>query len=197
MRGMDGRASESPCPERTFEVFLTQSTSGKPKKLLITIAAAALFAVAAVTPASATAGQPEHGSNFESFTDPNFCGTGASVEGLFESTFTVSERDGVFKIEHHGSVTFTYGDASVVFSFAGQFTDTMVATGAGGVEVHQLISKGITGKIQAPNGPVLVLEAGLIIELDGQFIRVNGPHPIAASGGSLFCAVVSQALGIT
>jgi hypothetical protein len=187
-------------------VFLTQITSGKPKKLLITIAAAALVAVAALTPASATAEPPEHGYHSESFTVPNFCGTGASVEGFFESTFTASERDGVGKAEHHGSTTFGYGDASVVVSFAGQFTDTIVATGAGGVEIHELTSKGIPTKIQQPNGPVLALEAGVIIqlntiqngnELESQIVRMNGPHPIAASGGSLFCVVVSQALGIT
>lgn len=125
-------------------------------KLLTTIAAAALVAVAAVTPASATPEPPEHGYHSESFTDPNFCGTGATVEGFFESTFTASERDGVFKIEHHGSTTFSYGDASVIVSFAGQFTDTIVATGAGGVEIHQLISKGILVKIQQPNGQSLL-----------------------------------------
>lgn len=204
MRGPTRRASQSPFTERTLEVFLSQTTSGMPKKLLTTIAAAALVAVTAPTPASP--GPPEHGDNSVSFTDPNFCGTGASVEGFFESTFTASERDGVFKIEHHGSTTFSYGDASVVVSFAGQFTDTIVATGAGGVEIHQLTSKGIPIKIQQPNGPVLALEAGVIImlnviqngnELDSQIVRMNGPHPIAVSGGSLFCAVVSQALGIT
>ena len=173
-------------------------------KLLSTIAASALVAVAAGTPATATPGPP--GYHTESFTVPNFCGTGATVEGFFESAFTVRERDGVFKIEHHGSTTFSYGEASVVVSFAGQFTDTIVATGAGGVEIHQLASKGIPIKIQLPNGPVLALEAGVIVELitvqngnelDHQIVRMNGPHPIAASGGSLFCAVVSQALGIT
>jgi hypothetical protein len=47
---------------------------------------------------------------------------------LFESLFNESERDGVFKTEHQGSFTFIYGDASVIVSFAGQFTDTIVAT---------------------------------------------------------------------
>lgn len=205
MRGLC-RASESPFNERTFKVFLSQVTSGMPKKLLTAIAATALLPVAALAPASATAEPPEHGYHSESFTVPNFCGTGASVEGFFESTFTVSVRDGVGKAEHHGSTTYSYGDASVIVSFAGQFTDTIVATGAGGVEIHQLISKGITLKIQQPNSPVLALDAGVIVqlntiqngkELDSQIVRMNGPHPIAASGGSLFCPVVSQALGIT
>ena len=85
---------------------------------------------------------------------------------LSENTLAhLSERDGVGKAEHHGSVTFTYGDASVVMSFAGQFTDTIVATEAGGVEIHQLISKGIPVKIQLANGPVLLIDAGVIVEL--------------------------------
>jgi hypothetical protein len=162
--------------------------------------------VVAVTPMGASGAKPEHAFHSESFTDPDFCGTGASVDGFFESIFTASERNGVIKTEHQGNVTFTYGDASVVVSFAGQFTDTIVATSAGGVETHQLISKGITEKIQLPSGPVLSLDAGVVVELvtvqDGnivndQIVSTNGPHPEAASGGSLFCEVVPQALGIT
>jgi hypothetical protein len=166
------------------------------------IGALAIAAVVAVAPMAASGAKPEHGFHTESFTDPDFCGTGASVDGFFESIFTVSGP----KAEHQGSTTFTYGDASVVVSFAGQFTDTIVATAEGGVEVHQLISKGITEKIQLPNGPVLSLDAGVIVELvtvqDGnilndQIVSTNGPHPEAASGGSLFCQIVPQALGIT
>jgi len=75
-----------------------------------------------------------------------------------------------------------------------------------GEETHQLISKGITEKIQVPNGPVLSLDAGVIVELvtvqDGnvisdQIVSTNGQHPEAASGGSLFCEVLPRALGIT
>jgi len=168
------------------------------------IGALAIAAVVAVAPMAASGAKPEHGFHTESFTDPNFCGTGASVDGLFESIFTANVSTG--QAEHQGSVTFTYGDASVVQSFAGQFTDTIVATGAGGVETHQLVSKGITEKIQLPNGPVLSLDAGVIVELvtvqdgnilDDQIVSTNGPHPEAASGYSLFCEVVPQALGIT
>ena len=166
-----------------------------------------LLATGALLVASgASAAKPEHAFHSESFTDPDFCGTGASVDVFFESIFTASDRNGVIATEHQGSFTYTYGDASVVQSFAGQFTDTIVATGAGGVETHQLVSKGITEKIQVPNGPVLSLDAGVIVELvtvqDGnvlndQIVSTNGPHPEAASGGSLFCQVVPQALGIT
>src|SRR5688572_2837923 len=85
-----------------------------PKKLRITIAAAALVAVAPI----AASGAAFHSA--EKFTDPDFCGTGASVDVLFENTLAhLSERHGVGKAEHHGRVTFTYGDASVILSFAG------------------------------------------------------------------------------
>jgi hypothetical protein len=170
------------------------------------ISALVIAAVVAIAPMTASGAKPEHAFHTESFTDPDFCGTGASVDGFFESIFTASERNGVGKAEHQGSTTFTYGDASVVVSFAGQFTDTIVAVGEGGVETHQLISKGITEKIQVPNGPVLSLDAGVIVELvtvqDGnilndQIVSTNGPHPESASGHSLFCEVVPQALGIT
>jgi hypothetical protein len=49
-------------------------TSGIPEKLLVTVAAAALVAVAPI----AASGAAFHSS--ESFTDPDFCGTGASVD---------------------------------------------------------------------------------------------------------------------
>jgi hypothetical protein len=162
-----------------------------------------IAAIVGVAPVAGALG--EHTFHSESFTDPDFCGTGASVDVLFESIFNQSEHD-LTKAEHQGSVTFTYGDASVVMSFAGQFTDTIVATEAGGVEIHQLISKGITEKLQSPNGPVLLIEAGVIVMLntvqDGnilnsQIVSMNGPHPDAASGGSLFCEIVPEALGIT
>ena len=169
----------------------------------------ALIAFAAVVAAAPTlalgANDRARGYHSEAFTDPNFCDTGAAVEGFFESIFTASERDGVFKIEHQGSVTFSYGDASVISSFAGQFTHTLVATGEGGVETRRLISKGLPVKIQLANGPVLARDAGIMVqlviiqngtEIDVQTVSTSGPHPIDASGGSLFCAVVPRALGI-
>ncbi len=168
----------------------------------------ALIAVAAVVAAAPTlalgANDRARGYHSEAFSDPNFCGTGAAVEGFFESIFTASERDGVFKIEHQGSVTYSYGDAAVIVSFAGQFTDTIVATGENGVEIHQLISKGIPVKIQLEKGPVLAIDAGVIVVLNTvqhgnvvneQIVSLRGPHPVAVSG--LFCTVVPQALGIT
>ena len=167
------------------------------------ISALAIAAVVVVAPIAAS-GAAFHSS--ESSTDPDFCGTGASVDVLSENTLAhLSERDGVGKAEHHGRVTFAYGDASVILSFAGQFTDTIVATGAGGVEIHQLVSKGIPVKLQLVNGPVLLIDAGVIVtlvtvqngnELDVQIVSVNGPHPLAEDG-SLFCEIVPQALGIT
>ena len=33
--------------------------------------------------------------------------------------------------------------------------------------------------------------------LNSQIVSMNGPHPDAASGGSLFCEIIPQALGIT
>lgn len=172
----------------------------------IVISAVVIAAVVAIAPMAASGAKPDHGFHSESFTNPDFCGTGASVDVFFESIFTASERDGTFKIEHQGSFTYTYGDASVIESFAGQFTDTVVATGAGGVETHQLVSKGIPVKIQLANGPVLSVDAGVIVTLvtvqdgnvlDEQIVSTNGPHPLNASGGSLFCEIVPQALGIT
>jgi hypothetical protein len=166
-----------------------------------------LLATGALLVASgASAAKPEHGFHSESSIDPDFCGTGASVAVFFESIFTTSERDGVNKTEHQGSFTYSYNGSSVVESFAGQFTDTIVATAEDGAETHQLVSKGIPTKLSLPSGPMLSLDAGVIVELvtvqDGnvvndEVVSTNGPHPEASSGGGLFCQVVPEALGIT
>ena len=172
------------------------------RRLVYAIVATALIVAAA--PTAAAGSKPVRGTHSEAFTDPDFCGTGVAVDGLFESRFTVSERNGVFRTQHHGSVTLTYGSTSVVVSFAGQFTDTLV-TSDGSVETHRLVSKGVTEKIRLANGRVLSVDAGLIAELvtvedgiviDVELVTMHGPHPEAASGGALFCALVPRALGI-
>jgi hypothetical protein len=177
--------------------------SGKDRLMRLLLALLTVAAAIAVAPIAAS-GAAFHSS--ESFTDPDFCGTGASVDVLRENTLAhLSERDGVGKAEHHGSDTFTYGDASVIVSFAGWFTDTNVATEAGGVEIHQLVGTGIPVKVQLANGPVLLIDAGVIVVLvtvqngneDAQIVSMNGPHPMAESDGSLFCEIIPQALGIT
>lgn len=166
-----------------------------------------LLALLTVAAAVAVVPMAASGATFtsESFTDPDFCGTGASVDGLLENKLAhLSERDGVGTAQHQGTVTFSYGDAAVILSFAGQFTDTLVATGENGVEIHQLVSKGIPVKLQVANGPVLAVDAGVIVTLntvqfgnlvEEQIVSISGPHPVAVSG--LFCSVVPQALGIT
>ena len=172
------------------------------RRLVYAIVATALIVAAA--PTAAAGSKPVRGTHSEAFTDPNFCGTGVAVDGLFKSTFAVSERNGVFRTQHHGSVTLTYGSTSVVVSFAGQFTDTLVAS-EGGVETHLLVSKGVTEKIKLANRPVLSIDAGLIAALvtaengnvvAAELVWMSGPHPEAASGGALFCQLIPSALGI-
>ena len=81
--------------------------------LLALLTVAAAVAVAPMAASGAT-------FNSESSTDPDFCGTGASVDALLENTLAhLSERDGVGKAEHRGSVTFSYGDASVILTSRG------------------------------------------------------------------------------
>jgi len=167
------------------------------------ILATAVVSALALTPTAAEA-KPVHGRHMESFTDRNFCGTGSLVRVNFKSAFSATERDGSIKTQHQGRFTFRHGDSSVIVMFAGQFTDTIVAQ-EGDAQVHQLVSKGVTEKIKLPHGPVLSIDAGLIVErvtvvdgnvVDVQIVRMAGPHPEAVSGGSLFCEVVPGALGI-
>ena len=167
-------------------------------------AIAALVALGFPIPA-AVASQPLHGEDSGTFTDRNFCGTGERVRIHFETAFSSSERDSVIKTQHRGSLTFTNEAATVILSFAGQFTDTILSR-QGGVVVHRLVTKGLPIKIKPERGGVLTRDAGLLVErvtvkngniVASEIIRMSGPHPVAQSGGTLFCVVMTDALNLT
>jgi hypothetical protein len=104
------------------------------------------------------------------------------------------------------TVTFTAANGkSVIVQKAGQFTDVepLVDEEAGTI-TFSITFKGLPEKIQTPQGPVLLRDAGLITFVDtfdletGEFISsdliIKGPHPEAESDFELFCEVFSEAL---
>jgi hypothetical protein len=165
----------------------------------------------ALMPTAASAAPPEvdHIRDVFTNTDPDFCGTGQAVdvEGDVRFTDWFSPPDGPFMTSFSGKVTFTNPDTglSVVSSFAGHSTETIISGDPEGIHTVLATTTGLPEKIQTKNGPVLLRDAGLIvfeITFDGdEFISqetllVKGPHPEEASDFTLFCEVMTEALGI-
>jgi hypothetical protein len=94
---------------------------------------------------------------------------------------------------------------SVIIQNAGQFNDAapLVDETAGTITFFTTF-KGLPEKIQTPNGPVLLRDAGIATFVDtfdletGELISsdfiIKGPHPELESDFTLFCEVISEAL---
>jgi hypothetical protein len=169
--------------------------------------------VLALMPAEASAAPPEtfHFTDVGTETDPDFCGAGEAVDVAFDVVGNVwvspAGPEDLVRVTQSGTLTFTNPDTglSVVVSFAGQTTDTVISGDPEGIHTHLITTKGLPEKIQTVNGPVLLRDAGLIafaVTFDGEefisveTVLVRGPHPEAASDFTLFCEVMTEALGI-
>jgi hypothetical protein len=177
------------------------------RKTFVLSGALLVFALMPATVIAAPATN-HHGTDSDTFVDPDFCGTGVSIDGSFTVIFTDHFGPGdIFHSTARGQTTFTNpstGD-SVVVSFAGLFTDEVVSGDPEGVHTHAFTNKGLPEMIKTPHGAVLLRDAGYITFLttfDGdeflnQTVSVNnGPHPDADSDFALFCEVTIAALGI-
>ena len=171
---------------------------------------ASAFFLLLILPATALAapGKNVHGTDSSDSVDPDFCGTGTSIDVSFEVTFTAHEgKAGTFKATEHGSFTFTNpatGDA-VIVRFAQQYTETLLSGDPDGVHTIAFTYKGLPEQIWTPHGRPLSRDAGFLTvvevydgdELLSSTITVKkGPHPEADSDFALFCEVTTEALGI-
>lgn len=165
-------------------------------------------------PGVAFASPPEtiHFRDVGTDVDPDFCGTGQEVEVAFDVVGNIWFRPeapfDLFKVTLSGKETWTNPETgqSAFVSFAGQFTDRVIAGDPFGLHTHLLTFKGLPVKIKTSTGPVLLRDAGFIsLAVTSDFgeepiseeIVVNrGPHPDAESGFMLFCDVMTGALGI-
>ncbi|MEI8407474.1 MULTISPECIES: hypothetical protein [unclassified Kribbella] len=161
---------------------------------------------------SAMAANPDvnHFSFTESSTEGNFCGTGEAVDVTVSVTGTVflapNQPVGTRSVSEV-KVTYTNPDtgATVVRRAAGLVSDTLVAGDPDGVHTLEFVVSGLSGMLRTADGVVL-LGAGNIVfretfdgdELIGREILVNrGPHPNLESDLALFCAVMTEALGLS
>ena len=169
------------------------------------LAAAALLLPA---PAHAASPQPEKFSFTDTFTDRNFCGTGATVKitSSVKGVMFLSPRNVDFAETYQAKQTFTFGDTTVVGHAAGRFTSKLVSVGAKGEQTFAFTSKGLPESFRLKGGGGLITrDAGKItflvtLDRNGGFLSEeiiqSGPHPQADSGFTLFCEVIPEALGI-
>ena len=164
-----------------------------------------------VGPASVLAANPtvEHFTEAGNFIDPDFCGTGKSVDGTFDITgtnFLTPNQDIAFKQTAETTLTYTNPDtgATVVTHSAGTFIIEAITSTPTGSTL--LVSNlGLPALIKTPHGSVLTRDAGnlllvLTLDNDGQVVGSEividrGPHPDAEADLALFCAVATTALG--
>ena len=180
-------------------------------------AAVALVLCALVLPmgglAASGGGQPAFHDRFdEAGTDADFCGTGETIDFAGRAVINgwVGESGG--DPEQVLKATFSYrytltnpaNGAVVVDSAAGQDTNVIVAGQESGPHTHEYTAKGLRGKLQAANGPVLLRDAGNVTyrasfdendELTRlEIVSVSGPH--TGLGTDEWCDAAIEALGL-
>jgi hypothetical protein len=169
----------------------------------------ALIAALGLLPGTALAAQPIaqfHDHFTDSFSD-EICGIPVDVDLVVTDNFFLY-ADETFKDTSSVRSTFTnpVNGKSVVVSSAGQIIGPppVVDEEAGTITFFTSF-KGLPEKIQTAQGALLLRDAGIITFADtfdletGEFISsetiVKGPHPEADSDFTLFCEVISTALG--
>ena len=166
---------------------------------LIALGSLLLLATAA---APAMAAAPVHNVIVGSFTDPDFCGTGQSVDLTLKGVLNEWE-DQAFG---HISRTWTNPDngAAVIEAFAGGGKVSVIDDG-GGAYTIALIREGLPVQLRMVNGALLGLDAGLVafydhFDADDNYLgtdveAIAGPHPFIDSE-DLFCDLMIDALGL-
>ena len=176
--------------------------------LILAVALLALAASAAAAPGPT--GKPVHDVWTDDFVDTDFCGTGADVSIHIEVNEklwfgeTGGDPEQVLKGTFNAELTFTFGSTTLVERSAGQFQNTIIVGLESGAHTHELVERGLRGRLKLENGRVLIRDAGVItyrvhFDENGDFIRVEivdvkGPHP--GFDSDEWCDAATAALGI-
>lgn len=174
----------------------------------------ALFVALALMPAAALGAPPghEHFRDVGTGVDPDFCGTGQTINFSFDARVNVwispEGAEELVRTTFSAKQVWTNPDTgdSVTVSSAGTSTEVLISGDPGGLHTVLATTKGLPEKIQTTHGTVLTRDAGIItflVTFDGdefisqETVLVKGPHPDAESDFELFCEVTVPALGIT
>lgn len=176
---------------------------------LIGIAVAALVLGAAPGAQAASPDVDRH-TDVGGFTDPDYCGTGQTVDVGFEvhvveflSPNQAVDASGVLQ----GTFTLTSPEtgATVTNHFAGPYSEHLASGDPAGIHTIEYVEHGLTEQLRLENGRVLSLDAGYLAWRDtfdgdqwlvGEITINKGPHPDADSDFALFCELTSTALGL-
>jgi hypothetical protein len=163
--------------------------------------------MAVVLPAAALAAQPveRFHDNFRDTFSDEVCGIPVDGVAVGVDNFILYADDSS-RDTSSVKVTLTNPEngRSVTVSNAGQITATALIDEEAGTITFVTTFKGLPEKIQTPQGPVLLRDAGVITFADtfdletGDFIStdvvIKGPHPDAESDFEAFCEVVTDAM---
>jgi hypothetical protein len=173
-----------------------------------------VFALGLGAVPSAVAANPgvNHFTITESFTDPDFCGTGQAVDTSISvkgTEFLAPNQPVDSRNVTVVNVVYTNPEngATVLRHAAGPVSDTIISGDPEGVSTHEIRFIGLTRLLRTADGDVLVGGAGYlvlhqVINADGEVISSEivvdrGPHPIAESDFALFCDFMTDALGLS
>jgi hypothetical protein len=152
-----------------------------------------------------------HERETNTFTDPNFCGTGEAVviSDAFKAIVRIGETGGDpeqdLKVTFTSQTTFTAENGNVLTAHsAGLFLNEIIAGLESGPHTHEFVERGVRSQLKVPGGGVLVIDAGSLthrISFDAndevtafEIVSVHGPHP--QFDGDVFCEVATEALGL-
>ena len=178
--------------------------------LLLGVVVAALALGAAP---SAVAANPEvnHFTFSDSFTDDDFCGTGQTVDisSVGRGTEFLAPNQPVdFWVVMEGNNVYTnpLNGATVIQHFATHSSDTIISGDPDGMHTSEFTIKGQPEVFRTEHGGVLLREAGYIVFhvvnngdefVSSEIVVDRGPHPDAESDFTLFCDVMTSALGLS
>ena len=153
------------------------------RKFAASAFAAALLIATSVVPAMAIG--PDHQTILGTDIDPDFCGTGQTVNVAFKGVFNGWEGDKAF-----GHIETTYTNPAngigITDSFSGGGKLTFIDDGNGAYTIA-LAREGQPARLQYVGGPLIVHDVGLVIFYDHfdaddnylgtDIVIVGGPHP--------------------
>ena len=172
----------------------------------------AVLALGLVLVPAALAANPDinHFRDVGTDSDPDFCGTGKTVDIAFDvrgtEWFAPNQKNTVYRNVTQGAVWFTnpLNGKSVLNRFAGPFAIT-VSGDPNGLHFEDFTNRGLPEQLKLEGRKVILRDAGFITFRDsydgdtflGTEIIVNrGPHPEADSDFELFCEVMTDALDL-
>jgi hypothetical protein len=177
------------------------------------LALVGVLAALALPLAATAGGQPAfHVHEVFTFTDPNFCGTGApvAIADDVNAIVWIGETGGDptqdVKVAFNVATTFTNPatGASLVGRFAGVNTNEIVIGLESGPHTHEFVENGLRAKLKLPNGGLLTRDAGSLtyrVSFDAadnvvgfELVSVHGPHP--AFDSPVWCEAAIAALGL-